>query len=276
MTPSVTAPGSGGATAAIGPDPRMAERRRQVAADQRRRWRRRVVTVLVVGSLAGAGWGLLHSPLLDVDDVVVTGATSSVAVEQVLAAAAVQPGDPLLTVDTAAVAERVSAVPWVASVAVERSVAAGTLELVVTPREGVAVVPTPDGRWLVVDDTGQALAESADAAGLPVVGGVALNAPGDRLEPLDRALVEVAALLTPGLATRVAEVRPGAEGDAELVLAEGTVVVLGQPGDLTPAELGLKLRTVRTVLATVDLQCAARIDVRLSDTAVLTRNPTCA
>jgi len=53
-------------------------------------------------------------------------------------------------------------------------------------------------------------------------------------------------------------------------------VVLGQPADLATEVLEVKLRTLRTVLATVDLNCVERIDVQVSDTAVLTRNPSCA
>jgi hypothetical protein len=53
-------------------------------------------------------------------------------------------------------------------------------------------------------------------------------------------------------------------------------VVLGQPADLVPAEVATKVRTLANVLATVDLSCLATIDLRVSDTAVLTRGESCA
>lgn len=262
--------------AAVATDPRIAERRRQVEGERRRRVRRRLVAVLVVASVLGALWGLAHSPLLDVEAVVPVGVADPARAEAVVAASGVRPGDPLVFVDSGEVARSVAALPWVEGASVARSWPGGTVEVTVTPRVPVAAVPTPDGRWVLVDRTGQAIAESPDAAGVPVVGGVSVGVPGERLEPVDQALVEVAAGLTPGLASRVAEVRPGPGGEAELLLAGGGSVVLGQPGDLTSEELVVKLRTVRTVLATVDLECVERIDVRVSDTAVVTRNPSCA
>lgn len=264
-----------GATA-VATDPRIAERRRQVEGERRRRVRRRVVAALVVASVLGALWGLAHSPLLDVESVVPVGVADPARAEAVVTASGVRPGDPLVFVDAGEVARRVATLPWVEVASVERSWPAGVVEVTVTPRVAVAAVPAPDGRWVLVDRTGQAIAEGPDAAGVPAIGGVGLGAPGERLEPVDQVLVEVAAGLTPGLASRVAEVRPGPGGEAELRLGGGGVVVLGQPGDLAPEELVVKLRTVRTVLATVDLECVERIDVRVSDTAVLTRNPSCA
>lgn len=257
-------------------DPRIAERRRQVEREHRRRLRRRVVAVLVVASMVGLGWGFVQSPLLDVEAVVPSGAPDPARAEAVVRASGVRLGEPLALVDTAGVGRRVESLPWVDTVTVERSWPGGTLTVAVTARVPVAVVPLADGRWVLVDRGGRAITESPDAAGVPVLGGVSVDGPGSRLAPVDQSLVEVAAALTPGLASRVAEVGSGAGGEAELRLADGGVVVLGQPGDLASEELAIKLRTVRTVLATVDLSCVARIDVRVSDTAVLTRNPSCA
>jgi len=276
VSPTATGTGAPKRAHDAEPDPRIAERRRQVEGERRRRLRRRAVGVLVVASLLGAGWALVQSPLLDTEAVVPAGVTDPARAAAVLEASGVRVGDPLAFVDGGEVARRVSALPWVESASVSRSWAGGTVEVRVTAREPVAVISAPDGQWLLVDVTGQVIGTSPNAAGVPVIGGVAAVPPGEQLGPVDQSLVGVAAALTPGLASRVAEVRPGPGGAAELRLADGGVVVLGQPGDLVGDDLGVRLRTVRTVLATVDLGCVERIDVRVPDTAVLTRNPSCA
>lgn len=66
-----------------------------------------------------AAWVLLGSQLLAVENVSVTG-TGRVSVAQVQGIVAVVPGTPLARVDTAGVAERLRALPPVASVSVSR------------------------------------------------------------------------------------------------------------------------------------------------------------
>ena len=190
---------------AIAPDPRLAERRRQVEGARRTRVRRRVLAGLAVVTVLAALWGAVQSPLLDVEVVAPLGVTEPVQADAVVAATGVRPGDPLVFVDPGEIARRVERLPWVDTASVRRAWPAGAVEVAVTRRDPAAAVPAADGRWLLVDRTGQAIAESPDAAGVPVLGGVAVGAPGDRLAPVDQVLVEVAAALTPGLATRVAE-----------------------------------------------------------------------
>jgi hypothetical protein len=176
-------------------------------------------------------------------------------------------------------AAAVEQVPWVDTVRVTRSWNPGVVEVSVTNRPAIGAVADGD-RWLLIDSSGRTVGTADDPAGLVVVGGVTPAPPGQRLAPVDLPLVGVLAALSEGVATRVAEVRPGAEGTVELVLrgsdVDGAVVVLGQPADLVPAEVATKVRTLANVLATVDLSCLATIDLRVSDTAVLTRGESCA
>lgn len=269
-------------------DPRIVERRRRVVADQRRRRRRRALVVLVSLSAVAGLVVAVHSPLLDTSAVLVTGVDDPARIDQVVEATAVRPGDPLLRVDPGGVAEALRAVPWVDEVDVERSFADGTLSVAVTGRTAVAVVAT-DGRadaapesndgerpaFAVVDGTGRVILETNGPGGLVELDGVAAPALGDRLAPTDQSLSAAAAALTPGLASRVSGVRFGPTGNVELVLTDGGVVVLGRGAALTPDELEVKARTLQTVLATVDLTCLAGIDVRVSDTAVVTRAEGC-
>jgi cell division protein FtsQ len=120
------------------------------------RRRRRVAAVvagvaLLVG-LAVAGRLLLFDlGLADVEGVEVTGSTT-VPVDDVLAAAAVEPGGPLAAVDTAGIAARVAQLPGVASVEVGRGWL-HTVTVAVTERVAVAVAVTPQGP-APVDATG--------------------------------------------------------------------------------------------------------------------------
>ncbi|MFC4943491.1 cell division protein FtsQ/DivIB [Pseudonocardia sp. GCM10023141] len=140
-------------------------KRRPTSAQIRRR--RIVGLVVVLAVLAGLGIGvrvLLHDAgLFDVKDVTVTGA-GTVPVADVLAAAAVTPGGPLLDVDTAGAAQRVAALPAVASVHVDRSWP-HTVTVAVIERVPVAVFATDRGDQLV--DGGGAVYPGPVPPGLP-------------------------------------------------------------------------------------------------------------
>lgn len=255
----------------MGPDPRIIERRHSVEMDQRRRRRRILAAALLVVSAAVGVWMLAHSPLLAIEAVDVEGSTYLDASELV-EASGIAVGDPLIRLNTAAVVDAVESNPWVAGVSVKRSWFNRRVIVQVTERVPVAAVVTAAGDGVaLVDPSGQVLAVVADPAGLPVVTGVVPGAPGERLDPVDRGVIAAAGAIPPGLATRVDAVTPGASGRIELVLSGGTVVLIGGVEDL-----GAKIRTVQTVLATVDMQCVTVIDVAVADTAVLTRGEPCA
>jgi cell division septal protein FtsQ len=147
--------------------------------------------------------------------------------------------------------------------------------LTVVERQPAAVVQAGE-QSAVVDRTGRVLAVTPPAVdGLAVVEGVGLVEPGAVLDPRGQDLVRVAASLTPGLRSRVAVVRPaeGADDEIELVLTPDGVVRFGRAG--AAAEIDEKVRTLATVFAEAQLDCLATVDVRVGDTAVLTRDPTC-
>ncbi len=121
--------------------------------------RRRVVLFAVVALLLLAGLGvggrvlLYDSGLADVEHVQVTGVLT-VETRDVLAAAAIEPGEPLVAVDVDAVASRVAAVPAVASARVGRHWP-DTVSIEVTERVAVALAEAPQG-LVLVDATGVA------------------------------------------------------------------------------------------------------------------------
>jgi cell division protein FtsQ len=239
--------------------------------DRRRRRRRILAAALLVVSAAVGLWMLAHSQLVAIGAVDVEGSTNLDASE-VVEASGIAVGDPLVRLNTAAAVDSLESNPWVAEASVRRSWIDRRVVVQVTERVPVAAVATAAGDGMaLVDSSGQVLAVVADPAGLPVVTGVVPGAPGERLDPVDRGVIAAAGAIPPGLATRVDAVTPGVNGRIELVLDDGAVVLFGGVEDL-----GTKIRTIQTVLATVDLQCVTVIDVAVADTAVLTRGEPCA
>jgi cell division septal protein FtsQ len=139
-------------------DPRIRERRIEVI---REAGRRRLRITLVVASaiiVIGLAYLVTQSPLLDVDHVRVTGAQHE-SVRDVQAAAKVHLGDPLLFVDTGAIARRVEQLPYVERAVVQRDFP-GTLKIVVTDYVPTVYVRLPDGRVVLIASNGRAVALS--------------------------------------------------------------------------------------------------------------------
>ena len=101
-------------------DHRIAQRRRQVAADRRRRWLRRTGAVAAVLALVAGAAALTRTPLLDVDELLVRGHVRTPEAA-VLAARGLAVGDPILELDEAGAEAAVRALPWVADADVSRS-----------------------------------------------------------------------------------------------------------------------------------------------------------
>lgn len=255
-------------------DPRIAERRDAVLAERRRRRSRRALAVAVAVTVGCAAWGVTRSSVLDVDHVVVHGAGRT-AEDEVVAASGLAMGDPMTSIDPGAVAAATEALPWVAEATVRRRWLEGTVEITLTERAPAALVVDGEQR-MVVDATGRVLAVVPAAApvgpgeGLVTVDGVAPAPPGATLEPAGEGALAVATAITPALATRVERVSAVADG-VEVALRPAGRVRLGRAEDVDE-----KLATLTTVLAEVQLDCIATIDIRVPDTASLTREPSCA
>lgn len=246
-------------------DPRIQLRRDQVRADDVRRRRRRLAAFVLVTALIGVGVGLTRSPLLDVDHVRTVGATRT-GPDAVLAAARIDIGSPMVSIDLGAAEARIERLPWVADASVTRDWP-GTVRIAVIERVRVATTDGPSP--LLVDREGRILGSAVDADGLPSIGPRPAGAvPGDLVPDALRSRVGVVEAMPAALASEVASVTSGPDG-IELVLDDGIVVVVGDE-----SRLRTKFEVVATRLAQPDRTTIATIDVTVPDAAALTRTPT--
>ncbi len=176
-------------------DPRIRERRIEVIREAGRRRLR--VTLFVASAIIviGLAYLTIRSPLLDLDHVRVTGAQRESA-SDVQAAARLHLGDPLLFVDTGAIARRVERLPWVERAVVHRDFP-GTLTITVTDYVPTAYVRRPDGRVVLIASNGRAVALAQTTPA------VAVEIRGERVAPT------VGSLLSPPEAADVMRHLPG-------------------------------------------------------------------
>ncbi|MBX3313622.1 MAG: FtsQ-type POTRA domain-containing protein [Actinobacteria bacterium] len=263
-TGTLVRPSSPRAAASGRIDPRMQQRREQVRADDVRRRRRRFGAFALVSVLVAGAVGLTRSPLLDVDHVLTVGATRT-GRDAVLAAARIDIGEPMVSIDLGAAETRIERLPWVADATVTRDWP-GTVRIAVIERVRVATTDGPSP--LLVDREGRILGSAVDTDGLPSIGPRPDGAaPGDLVPPAMRSRVRAVEAMPSALAAQVESVTSGAEG-IELVLDDGIVVVVGDAD-----RLRAKFEVVATRLAQDDRSTIATINVTVPDAAALTRVP---
>ncbi|MGV3759702.1 MAG: cell division protein FtsQ/DivIB, partial [Actinomycetota bacterium] len=146
-------------------DPRIRARRIAVRRHEGRRRLSRLLELGLVVLVAAAFLGALFTPLLDVDEVAVSG-TQHLAAADVVAAAGVERGTPLVQVDLVAAGRRVAALPWVATVELHRGID-GVVTLEVAERVAVATVDGPGGP-LAVDVEGRVLGSAPSSGPTPL------------------------------------------------------------------------------------------------------------
>jgi cell division protein FtsQ len=199
-------------------DPRL--RARWVEA-RRAEGRRRLYVLCGIAGVLALGviaYVIANSSLLGAGTIEVHG-TDAATAATVRSAAHIADGEPLLFLDTGAVARRVERVPTVAHADVSTDLPS-TVVIRVTPRVPVAWVPNPNPATpvAVVDRDGRVISVTTVApAGLPRMAGVGLaGRPGTRVE---RAPLRALAALPPVLRSQVVRFEARA--------ADGPVLVLG-------------------------------------------------
>jgi cell division protein FtsQ len=241
-------------------DPRIRERRVEVLRKQGRRRLLWMIALIALGLVLVAGWFVIHSPLLDVERIRVTG-TQQASPPEIRRAAGVDRGQPILFVDTGAVERDVERVPWVDKARVERSLG-GELAIHVTERRPAAWVRRAPDQVAVVDVRGRVLADAAEPPGeLPEITGLR-TVPSVGHEVAPAAVPRVLAQLPPELGLRTARI--ALDGDAvTLGVRDGPEVRLGLPQGVAG-----KARAALAVLASNAGSSPRYIDVRVPSAPV--------
>lgn len=228
---------------------RVVAAQRRFAGRHTRGGRRRSVVLavgLAVAALAGGGWLVANSSLVELRSVTVDG-TSRLVPAQVIAAADVSRGQSLFRVDLAAVARRVERLPAVATARVSRHWP-HQLVIDVTERTPVAVVDGA-GEPVLLDRSGVPFARAprppADLVRVQVDGAVTVAGTGPPGAGDDeaRAAVRVLGALPASVRKRVESVRAPSPDSVTLSLAGGRTVVWG-----SPADSATKARVLRVLL----------------------------
>jgi cell division protein FtsQ len=180
------------------------------------------VLAAVALTLVTVGLGLIlyFTPLMSARDIVVVG-TGEVTTEEVLDAAGVRIGTPLLQIDTDGVADRVATIRRVASARVQREYPS-TLRITVVERVPLAVKDFPDGPHLY-DRDGVDFATGPPPPALPYLD---VDNPGPA-DPPTRAALGVLTALRPEVAGQVGRIAAPSVASITLTLTDGRVVVWG-------------------------------------------------
>jgi cell division protein FtsQ len=206
--------------------------------------------LVAVAIVAGVAWALLGSRFLVVRSVQVTGTGPQVSRAEVLAAARIPAGLPLIRVNTAAVAQRVDGIREVQSAEVSRNWP-HTVVISVRLRTPVFAVAVARG-YALVDAYGVDVRDSSRRPpGMPLLelttgaAGTGGAAGPSSLRPVAGAAAAVLHELPPWIARRVAVVRAPTPAEVSLQLGNGAVIVWGDAS--RPAEkareLALLMRT---------------------------------
>ena len=179
-----------------------------------------VWTVTLVALFVGLGLLLYFTPIMSARNVVITG-LGAVTQEEVIAAAAVKQGTPLLQIDTDEVAERVATIRRVASARVQREYPS-SLRITVVERVPIVVKDYPDGPHLF-DRDGVDFATAPPPPNLPYL---EADNPGPS-DPPTKAALAVMTALRPEVAGQVARVSAPSVAAITLTLVDGREVVWG-------------------------------------------------
>lgn len=204
---------------------RSARSTRSRRPTRRRYLARRWTALLVVLAVLALGYLVTFTSVLGVRSVDVFG-TRDLSVDEVRRQAAIEPGTPMVRLDTDEVVARVAELPRVFGVEVSRSWPSG-VEITVTERDPVAVRQLPDGVHLV-DRTGlDYTTVRTRPPGLPLLR-VAEVGPDD---PSTRAAVTVIRAIPEQLRKKVVEVAAKTPGSVTLTLGNKRVVRWGNAED---------------------------------------------
>lgn len=205
-------------------------------------WRAAFFGLAVVALVGGIAWALFGSSFLVVRSIVVSGPAKWRP--EVLAAAGVLKGTPLIRVDSAAVARRVEQIRQVQSARVALSWPDAVV-ISIRPRTAVFLLPGAHG-YEIADSYGVVLRRATVRPARLI----ALTVPGGIIQPIrrDRAVLAAGAVvrtLPAWLRAMVTSVRAAGPADVVLVLRGRIDVRWGSPGQTAAksSETAILLRT---------------------------------
>ncbi|HEX3283737.1 MAG TPA: cell division protein FtsQ/DivIB [Mycobacterium sp.] len=179
-----------------------------------------VWTVGLVAAFVGLGLLLYFTPIMAARNIVITG-LGSVTQEEIIAAADVKQGTPLLQVNSDDVAERVATIRRVATARVQREYPS-TLRITVVERTPVVVKDYPDGPHLFDKDG----VDFAIAPPPPNLAYLEADNPGPS-DPPTKAALAVMTALPPDVAGQIARISAPSVAAITLTLGDGREVVWG-------------------------------------------------
>jgi cell division protein FtsQ len=179
-----------------------------------------LATVALIVVTVALGLILYFTPVMSARSVIVTG-TGAVSRDEVLDAAKVQLGTPLLQINTDQVADRVAAIRRVASARVQRQYPSA-LRITIVERVPVVVKDFPDGPHLY-DRDGVDFATAPPPPALPYID---VDNPGPT-DPPTKAALEVLTALRPEVAAQVGRIAAPSVASITLTLADGRTVIWG-------------------------------------------------
>jgi cell division protein FtsQ len=174
------------------------------------------LTVLTVA----LGLVLYFTPVMSARSIIVVG-TGAVSRDDVLGAAQVRLGTPLLQIDTDGVADRVAAIRRVASARVQRQYPSA-LRITVVERVAVVVKDFPDGPHLY-DRDGVDFATAPPPPALPYLD---VDNPGPT-DPATKAALAVLTALRPEVVAQVGRIAAPSVASITLTLTDGRTVIWG-------------------------------------------------
>lgn len=247
-------------------DPRIKQRRIALRRANGRRRLHLLLAGLGAGATIGGALAILHSPLVRVRHLQVSGSTH-VSSAEIARVAGVGSATPMVDLNPAKIQVSLERLAWISSAVVTRHWP-GTVTITVLERKPIAQVLTSSGVWAELDVSGKVLERSPSSwQGLvALVGFGSPGPPGSVLRGARRGLV-VAAGIPRGALPQVKEVVQGPDGQVSLELAGHVDVRLG-----FPSEVKAKMAALVTMLAQVNMSGAKAIDLEVPDAPTLTRS----
>lgn len=179
-----------------------------------------LVSLLLIVAITGIGLLLYFTPALAARSIIVNG-IGAVTRDEVLDAAHVKLGTPLLQINTDSVADRIAAIRRVASAHVQRDYPSALL-ITVVERIPVVVKDFPDGPHLF-DRDGVDFATAPPPPALPYID---VENPGPA-DPATKAALAVLTALRPEVVAQVSRIAAPSVASIKLTLTDGRTVIWG-------------------------------------------------